>query len=92
MLYTRKIDPIFSDIQNRIFDLTVAALNMMNFEWSYIFFPITNQPSFLCLLHFSWRYSRNKIDSLGHFEESYLRFIARNFNFEIWAEITLVST
>ena len=37
MLYTRKINPIFSDIQNRIFDFEVAALYMMNFEWSYIF-------------------------------------------------------
>ena len=37
MLYTRKINPIFSDIPNRIFDFKVAALNMMNFEWSYIF-------------------------------------------------------
>ena len=37
MLYTHKINPIFSDIQNRIFDFEVAALNMMNLEWSYIF-------------------------------------------------------
>ena len=37
MLYTRKINPIFSDIQNQIFDFEVAALDMMNFEWSYIF-------------------------------------------------------
>ena len=37
MLYTRKINPIFSDMQNRNFDFVVAALNMMNFEWSYIF-------------------------------------------------------
>ena len=37
MLYTRKINPIFSDTQNRIFDFEVAALDMMNFEWSYIF-------------------------------------------------------
>ena len=37
MLYTRKINPIFSDIQNRIFDFEVATLNMMHFEWSYIF-------------------------------------------------------
>ena len=37
MLYTRKINPIFSDIQNRIFDFEIAALDMMNFEWSYIF-------------------------------------------------------
>ena len=37
MFYTRKIDPIFSDIQNRIFDFEVAALDMMNFMWSYIF-------------------------------------------------------
>ena len=37
MLYTRKIKPIFSDIQNRIFDFEVAALDMMKFEGSYIF-------------------------------------------------------
>ena len=37
MLYTRKINPIFSDIQNRIFDFEVAALDMMHFESSYIF-------------------------------------------------------
>ena len=37
MLYTRKINPIFSDIQNRIFEFNLAALDMMHFEWSYIF-------------------------------------------------------
>ena len=37
MLYTRKINPIFSDIQNRILDFEIAALDMMNSEWSYIF-------------------------------------------------------
>ena len=37
MLYTRKINPIFSDFQNRIFDFDIAALNMMNPEWSNIF-------------------------------------------------------
>ena len=37
MLYTRKINPIFSDIQKRIFDFEVDALDMMHFEWSYIF-------------------------------------------------------
>ena len=37
MLYTRKMNPIFSDIQNRIFDFEVAAFDMMNPEWSYIF-------------------------------------------------------
>ena len=37
MLYTRKNNLIFSDIQNRIFPSEVAALDMMNFEWSYIF-------------------------------------------------------
>ena len=36
-LYTRKINPIFSDIQKLIFDFEVAALDMMHFEWSYIF-------------------------------------------------------
>ena len=37
MSYTRKINPIFSDIQNRIFHFQVAALDMMYFEWSYMF-------------------------------------------------------
>ena len=37
MLYIRKINPIFSDIQNRIFHFEVATLDMMNFQWSYIF-------------------------------------------------------
>ena len=37
MSYTRKTNPIFSDIQNQIFNLEVAALDMMNLEWSYIF-------------------------------------------------------
>ena len=63
MLYTRKINLIFSDIQNRIFDFEVAALDMMNFEWSYIFPRSRIDFSFCCLLHFSWRYSRNKMDS-----------------------------
>ena len=36
MLYTRKTNPIFSDIQNRIFDFEIAAFDMMNLEWSYI--------------------------------------------------------
>ena len=30
-------NPIFSDIHNRIFDFDIAALDMMNLEWSYIF-------------------------------------------------------
>ena len=37
MLYTRKINPVFSVIPNRIFDFEVAELDMVNFEWSYIF-------------------------------------------------------
>ena len=37
MLYTCKINPIFSDVQNRIFDCEVAARDMMHFEWSYNF-------------------------------------------------------
>ena len=37
ILYTRKINPIFSDFQNRIFDFEIAALDMTNLEWSDIF-------------------------------------------------------
>ena len=63
MLYTRKINLIFSDAQNQIFHSEVAALNMMHFEWSYIFPRSRINLSFCYLLHFSWRYRRNKIDS-----------------------------
>ena len=37
ILYTCKLNPIFSDFQNRIFDFDIAALDMMSLEWSYIF-------------------------------------------------------
>ena len=37
MSYTRKINPILSDIQNQIFDSEVAALDVMHFGWSHIF-------------------------------------------------------
>ena len=37
MSYTRQINRIFSDIQKQILDFEVAALDMMTFEWSYIF-------------------------------------------------------
>ena len=37
ILYTSKINLILSDIQNRIFDFDIAARDMMNLEWSYIF-------------------------------------------------------
>ena len=37
ILYTRKSNLIFSDFQNRIFDLDIAALDVMNLAWSYIF-------------------------------------------------------
>ena len=37
MLYTRKINPIFTDFPHRIFDFDIAALDMMNLEWPYIF-------------------------------------------------------
>ena len=37
ILYTRKVNLIFSDFQNRILDFDTAALDMMNLEWSYIF-------------------------------------------------------
>ena len=37
VLYTRKINPIFSDFPNRIFDLDIAALGMRDLEWPDIF-------------------------------------------------------
>ena len=37
ILYTHKVNLIFSDFQNWIFDFDIAALDMTNLEWSYIF-------------------------------------------------------
>ena len=72
MLYTRKINPISSDTQNGIFDFEVAALNMMNFEWSYIFPRSRINLSSVVSFIYSWRYRRSKIDSGGHFEENHI--------------------
>ena len=36
-LYTRKINPMFSAFQNQIFDFEVAALDMTDFKWFYVF-------------------------------------------------------
>ena len=47
ILYTRKINPFLSDLQNQIFDFDIAALDMMNLEWSY-FFP-DHESTFLLL-------------------------------------------
>ena len=33
----RKVNQIFSDFQNRIFEFDIAALDMMILQWSYIF-------------------------------------------------------
>ena len=49
-LYTRKINPIFSDIPNQISDSEVAAIDMMNFEWSYSFYR--SQINFLFVVSF----------------------------------------
>ena len=51
ILYTRKINLIFSDFHNRIFDFDIAALDMMNLQWPYSFPPITNQLSFCYVPH-----------------------------------------
>ena len=37
IIYTRKINLIFSDFQNRILNFDIAARDVMNLEWSYIF-------------------------------------------------------
>ena len=84
--------PIFSDIQNRIFDFEVAALDMMNFEWSYIFPRSRINLPFAVSFIFLGDIGEKKIDSWGHFERSYLQLTARSYNFEIWARIALVST
>ena len=53
ILYTRKINPIFSDFQNRIFDFDIAALDMTNLEWSDNFprsrISLPFVMSFICL-------------------------------------------
>ena len=50
ILYTRKINLIFSDFQNRIFDFDITALDMTNLEWSDIFTDHESTCLLLCLL------------------------------------------
>ena len=52
ILYTRKINPIFSDFQNQIFDFDIAALDMTNLEWSDVFPPSRINPPFVISLIF----------------------------------------
>ena len=92
MLYSRKINPIFSDIQNPIFDFEVAALDMMNFEWSYILPRSRINLLFVVSFIFLGDIGETKLIREAEFEKSYLRLIARSYNFEIWAGIALVST
>ena len=92
MLYTRKINLIFSDIQNRIFDFEVAAVDMMNFEWSYIFPRSRINLPFVVSFIFLGDIGETKLIRKATFKKSYLRLTARNFNYEIWARIALVST
>ena len=92
MLYTRKINPIFSDIQNRIFDFEVAAVDMMNLEWSYIFPRSRINLPFVVSFHFLGDISETKLIREATLKRSYLRLTATSYNFEIWAGIALVST
>ena len=85
MLYTRKINSIFSDIQNRIFDFEVAALNMMNFEWSYIFPRSRINLSFVVFFISLGDIGETKLIREATLKDHILRLTARNFNFEIWA-------
>ena len=92
MLYTRKINPIFSDIQNRIFDFEFAALDMMNFEWSYMFSSTRINVPFVLSLIFLGDIGETKLICGATFKKSYLRLSARNPNFETWVGTALVST
>ena len=92
MLYIRKINLIFSDIQNRIFDFEVAALDMMNFEWSYIFPGSQINPPFVVSFIFLGDIGETKLIREATLKNHIIWFPAGNFNFEIWAVIAWVST
>ena len=74
MLYTRQIIPIFSDIQNRIFDFEVAALDMMNFEWSYIFLRSRINLSFVVSFIFLGDIGKTKLIREATLKHSILRY------------------
>ena len=92
MLYTRNTNPIFSDIQNRIFDFEVAALDMMNFRSSY-FFPRSriNLP-FVVSSIFLGDIVETKLIREATLKDHISGSLRGFFNFEIWGGIALVST
>ena len=91
ILYTRKINPIFSDFQNRIFDFDIAALDMTNLEWSDIF-PRSriNLPfvmPFVLLRDIGETKLIPEATLKGHISGT-----ASSLNFENWVGTALVST
>ena len=92
MLYTRKMNPIFSDIQNRILDFEVAALDMMNFEWSYIFPRSRINLPFVVSFIFLEDIGETKLIREATLRRSYLRLTARYPSFENRVGTALVST
>ena len=92
MLYTRKIDLIFSDIQNWIFDFQIAALDMTRVEWSYMFPSTRINVLFVLSFIFLGDIGETKLIHGAKFEKSYLRLTARNSNFETGVGTALVST
>ena len=92
MLYTRKINPIFSDIQNRILDFEVAALDMMNFQWSYIFPRSRINLPFVVSFIFLADIGETKLIREATLKSHIPRPTARSYNSEIWAPLDLDST
>ena len=96
MLYTRKINQIFSDIQNRIFDFDVAALDMMTFEWFYIS-PRSriNLPFVVCFIFLGDRGKTKLIREAtlkGHISSSLREVTILRYGLELpWSELDLES-
>ena len=44
---------IFQDVENRIFDFDIPALDLTSFEWTHVLSLCTNQLSFYPALHLS---------------------------------------
>ena len=88
MLYTRKVNLILSDFQNRIFDFEIAALDMMNLQWSYIFPRSQINLPFVISFIFLGDIVETKVIR----EATLKNHISGDINFENWVGAALVST
>ena len=87
-----KLIRFFQTFRIGFFDFEIAALDVMKFEWPYIF-P-RSRINLPLVIFFVFLGDKGETKSIREatFETSYLRLTARNTNFENWVGTALVSS